>query len=299
VVASGSNDKTVRLWDGATGALLCAPLEGHSDWVSSVALCAGQGGRLVVASGGCDMTVRLWDCASGAVLSAPLAGHSDVVTSLALCVGSAGRLVVASGSDDRTVRLWDGATGEALCAPLQGHGDLVLSVSLCEGPDGGMVVASGSFDNTVRLWDGATGAALGSPLKGHRDRVFGVSLCSGKGGRLVLASGSCCWASALGCLPNRSPCCTTVAGRRGATAEGPAREREAPCLYQHHKPQQRSRPWVVHRRVRPVGACRPNRMTCVRGADNGQGRLHGSVHSHATCIPAGLIHTHVTAGLGG
>ena len=57
LVASGSDDETVRLWDGDTGAAL-QTLEGHSGSVSSVAVSAD--GKLV-ASGSSDKTVRLCD----------------------------------------------------------------------------------------------------------------------------------------------------------------------------------------------------------------------------------------------
>ena len=78
-VVSGSDDRTVRLWDIATGALL-QTLEGHSDWVISVAFLPN--GKQVV-SGSYDMTVRLWDVATGALLQT-LKGHSDSVTSVAI-----------------------------------------------------------------------------------------------------------------------------------------------------------------------------------------------------------------------
>ena len=55
VVASASSDKTVRLWDVASGACLHT-LAGHTDWVRSV--CAVSAG--VVASASDDQTVRLW-----------------------------------------------------------------------------------------------------------------------------------------------------------------------------------------------------------------------------------------------
>ncbi|KAH6724958.1 hypothetical protein BKA61DRAFT_537037 [Leptodontidium sp. MPI-SDFR-AT-0119] len=77
-VVSGSYDKTVRLWDTATGALQ-QTLEGHSDGVSSVAF--STDGKQVV-SGSYDKTVRLWDAATGA-LQHTLEGHSNAVTSVA------------------------------------------------------------------------------------------------------------------------------------------------------------------------------------------------------------------------
>jgi WD40 repeat protein len=77
-VVSGSYDKTVRLWDAATGAAL-QRLEGHSSSVTSVAF--SPDGRQVV-SGSHDETMRLWDAATGAALQR-LEGHSSSVTSVA------------------------------------------------------------------------------------------------------------------------------------------------------------------------------------------------------------------------
>ena len=57
LVASGSDDKTVRLWNLETGAVRRI-LKGHSGWVLAVAF--SPDGKLV-ASGSEDKTVRLWD----------------------------------------------------------------------------------------------------------------------------------------------------------------------------------------------------------------------------------------------
>ena len=62
-LASASGDKTVRVWDAASGACLRV-LEGHTRWVTSV--CLLSDGRLASAS--VDDTVRVWDAASGSCL---------------------------------------------------------------------------------------------------------------------------------------------------------------------------------------------------------------------------------------
>ena len=76
-VVSGSHDKTVRLWDAATGAAL-QTLEGHTDCVTSVAF--SPDGKQVV-SGSDDETVRLWDAATRVALQA-LEGYTSSVTSV-------------------------------------------------------------------------------------------------------------------------------------------------------------------------------------------------------------------------
>ncbi|KAL9057391.1 MAG: hypothetical protein Q9162_002336 [Coniocarpon cinnabarinum] len=174
LVASGSDDNTVRLGDAAWGQGR-GTLEGHSNSVRTVVF--SPDGKLV-ASGSYDNTVRLWDAASGEARGT-LEGHSNSVTSV---VFSPDGKLVASGSDDNTVRLWDAASGEARGA-LEGHSNWVWSVVFS--PDG-KLVASGSLDNTVRLWDAASGEARGA-LEGHSNSV--TSVVFSPDGKLV-ASGS-------------------------------------------------------------------------------------------------------------
>jgi hypothetical protein len=98
-LASGSTDKTVRLWDLAAGGEPLV-LKGHTHYVSSVSF-SPDGRRL--ASGSWDKTVRLWDLAAGGE-PLVLKGHTSNVNSV--CFSPDGRRL-ASGPSDNTVRLWE------------------------------------------------------------------------------------------------------------------------------------------------------------------------------------------------
>ncbi len=144
-VLSGSADKSVKLWDMATGRLL-RTFEGHSDAVASVAFSA-DGARVLSGSG--DKTLKLWDAATGQLLRT-FEGHTDAVTSVAFSPD--GRRVL-SGSADKMLKLWNADTGQLL-RTFEGHTDAVTSVAFS--PDGRRVL-SGSADETLKLWDAATG----------------------------------------------------------------------------------------------------------------------------------------------
>ncbi|KJZ69366.1 hypothetical protein HIM_11248 [Hirsutella minnesotensis 3608] len=161
-LASASRDRTVRLWDAATGAHR-QTLEGHGDSVRAVAFSPD---RKTFASASLDRTVRLWDAATGAHRQT-LEGHGDSVRAVAF---SPDRKTFASASLDRTVRLWDAATG-AHQQTLEGHGNAVTAVAFS--PDG-KTLASASHDRTVRLWDAATGAHR-QTLEGHGGWVMAVA----------------------------------------------------------------------------------------------------------------------------
>jgi WD40 repeat protein/tetratricopeptide (TPR) repeat protein len=223
ILASGSLDKSVQLWQVSDGALL-QKLTGEGQGpVESVAFSPdGQ----MLASGARDGAVRLWRVSDGTV-SKTLTGHTVVVNSVAFSPDGA---ILASGSNDGTVILWDVQSDELLrtletpaeveavalspagkilasgggrpgvmlwdmesgetLSTLGGHistiSKLSLSIpSLAFSPDG-VILASGCSDSTVVLWDVGSGQWL-QTLTGHTQEVHSVAF-SPDG--LLLASGS-------------------------------------------------------------------------------------------------------------
>ncbi|MEH2336799.1 serine/threonine-protein kinase [Nostoc sp.] len=98
ILATGSDDNTIKLWEVNTGQLICT-LVGHSWSVVAVAFTA-DGETLLSAS--CDKTVKLWRVSTAEEI-VTLSGHVDSVSAVAV---SKVRQLIASGSRDKTIKLW-------------------------------------------------------------------------------------------------------------------------------------------------------------------------------------------------
>ncbi|KFZ18716.1 hypothetical protein V501_01054, partial [Pseudogymnoascus sp. VKM F-4519 (FW-2642)] len=161
-IASGSEDRTIKLWDARTGDLQ-KTFAGHSDSVWAVAFSPDS---KQIASGSFDKTIKLWDARTGD-LQKTLAGYSGPVGTVAF---SPDGKQIASGFHDKTIKLWDARTGD-LQKTFAGHSDSVWAVAFS--PDSKQI-ASGSFDKTIKLWDARTGD-LQKTLAGHSDTVKTVA----------------------------------------------------------------------------------------------------------------------------
>jgi WD40 repeat protein/tRNA A-37 threonylcarbamoyl transferase component Bud32/tetratricopeptide (TPR) repeat protein len=161
VLATGSEDKTVRLWDVATWQPIGHPLE-HKASVQQVAF--GPDGT-VLAAVCSDQTVQLWDTATRAPLGGPLRHQGPVIAVTFRPNGT----VLATACGDRTARLWDTATSKSIGC-LQHQSEVR---ALAFHPDG-KVLATASLDCTVRFWDTATGKPVG-PRLWHQGQVLAVS----------------------------------------------------------------------------------------------------------------------------
>jgi outer membrane protein assembly factor BamB len=158
LLASGSKDGTVRLWDAVTGKPSHV-LDGHRDMVVTVAF--SPDGKLLAASSH-DTAIKLWDTATGK-LARTLNGHDKDVRGLAFAPDGK---TFASGAMDRTVKLWDTTTWQCRIT-CHGHTAEINCITFT--PDGRWV-ASGGWDKTVRLWNAATGEAQ-LVLEDHTEMV--------------------------------------------------------------------------------------------------------------------------------
>jgi WD40 repeat protein/serine/threonine protein kinase len=200
-VATGSQDRTVIVWDVATGSELLT-LTGHLHEVDGVAF-SSDGRRMLTASR--DRTARVWDAQSGKQLLT-LEGHTGRIQDAAF---SPDDQRVLTASWDGTARIWDVATGKAL-VKLEGHPDPLHDAAFS--PDGLRVVTGGD-DKVGRVWDALIGKEL-FPLIGHGGGIQCVAF-SPDGRRIVTGSGepdptAKVWDAATGA------CLFTLAGHAGS-----------------------------------------------------------------------------------
>ncbi|MFY7802769.1 MAG: protein kinase domain-containing protein [Limnoraphis robusta] len=174
ILASGSDDKTIKLWDISTRREIVT-LRGHSSVSLSVAF--SPDGK-ILASGSNDNLIKLWDVSTRMQI-VTLIGNPYCVNSVAFNQDSD---ILASGSDDKTIRLWNVKTQTEITT-LKGHSRWVSSVVFSWN---GRMLASGSSDNTIKLWDVKTQTEI-TTLKGHSNWIRSVAFSPD--GRM-LASGS-------------------------------------------------------------------------------------------------------------
>ena len=147
ILASGSENNTIRLWDVNTGQHKHT-FTGHTDLVTSVAF--SPDGKTIV-SASWDETIRLWDVNTGQHKHT-FTEHTDPVRSVAFSPD--GKTLAGAGWDE-TIHLWDVNTGHLLHTLLHTYPGFAVAVSSVVFSPDGKTLASGA--GNINLWDVNTG----------------------------------------------------------------------------------------------------------------------------------------------
>ncbi|RYP42717.1 hypothetical protein DL768_010289 [Monosporascus sp. mg162] len=161
LLASASNDGTIKLWDLMTDQCL-QTLEGHGGWVGSVAFLHDS--KMLV-SGSEDGVVRLWDIDTAAEKCwKMLRGHGGGIWSVSVSHNSE---LIASASSDSHVKVWETQTATGRCRrTLRTSGKEAWSVAFSHDSQ---LLASTSSDGTIEFWDPKTG------VRRQRDGIYDSS----------------------------------------------------------------------------------------------------------------------------
>ncbi|KAK2745282.1 pre-mRNA-splicing factor prp46 [Myotisia sp. PD_48] len=161
--ASGAGDRTIKIWDLATGTLRLT-LTGH---ISTVRGLAVSPRHPYLFSCGEDKMVKCWDLETNKVIR-HYHGHLSGVYTLALHPTLD---VLVTGGRDGVARVWDMRTRSNIHV-LSGHKGTISDVQ-CQEAD--PQVISSSLDATVRLWDLAAGKTMGV-LTHHKKGVRALTV---------------------------------------------------------------------------------------------------------------------------
>jgi F-box/WD-40 domain protein MET30 len=153
ILATGSYDMTIKIWDIETGEEI-RTLRGHESGIRAL-----QFDDTKLISGSFDGTLKVWNWRTGECKST-LTGHRDGV----ICLHFDSTILV-SGSVDRTVKVWNFEDRSTFS--LRGHTDWVNAVKL---DSASSTVFSASDDCSVRLWDLCTKSCI-KIFKGHVGQV--------------------------------------------------------------------------------------------------------------------------------
>ncbi|TPX49960.1 hypothetical protein SeMB42_g02410 [Synchytrium endobioticum] len=166
LVATGSDDATIKIWDARNK----VPVDSFNEKSQVTAVAWSDDGG-VVFSGGLDNQIKAWDLRKKQVVYT-LKGHYDTITGLRT---SPDGNYLLSNAMDNTVRIWDikpfAVESSRLLKTFEGapHGFEKNLLKPCWSSDGDFV-AAGAGDRTVTVWD-VNARKIVYKLPGHKGSV--------------------------------------------------------------------------------------------------------------------------------
>ena len=144
LIASGSFNETITIWEAQTGTLL-RTIQGHG--MRTVYAVAFNPNNKSIVSGDLSNNVRIWDIYSGESLFI-LKGRQDILGGIVTVAYHSNGHFIASGHGDE-IKLWNALTSKELYTLNDDQASEVRAVAFS--PDG-QILASGHDDNTIKLW---------------------------------------------------------------------------------------------------------------------------------------------------
>ena len=163
LIATGSADKTVHLWDARSGHSM-STISGPGSAITCVAFSVG--GESVLAASN-DNATRVWNVAQQR-LRHTLTGHTAKV---AAAIFSSDGQRVFSGSHDRTIKVWDLSKGYCVKTVLcfSSCNDVVSTVD-------GTTAISAHLDASLRVWDLRSGQQIRDVPTIHTKQITSLTL---------------------------------------------------------------------------------------------------------------------------
>jgi len=147
-LASGSYDKTIKVWADNKFSTPVATLETSSEILSLVTF-EINGVPFIASAGDCSFDIEIWNMNLNE-LDSTLVGHRTGISSL-YCFNKFGIIHLVSSSGDQTIKLWDIST-RTCSVTFQGHSHYVMSLVVFY-LDGKTYLVTGSIDHSIKIWD--------------------------------------------------------------------------------------------------------------------------------------------------